>query len=228
MIPLINCDALILATGASRQTDIDLLVDETESIIRAFNIPLREKQKISNQEIIQHHNNIVIFQKNGYKRQLKSHSLISQKTLSNLIDSIDEKETEEIYIPGIFQDNILKKISEQYSELFKGKTILVNNPTFLLVGTRDINHLMDIIEDILNKGIKIKTLYNLPILAVTINPFYPKYSRFGKDSYEMAWIDGYQLYQKMRNRLALPIINIMGEESPELVIVIKKFLNINK
>jgi len=227
MIPLIYCDALILTTGASRHTDIDLLVDEIESMSRVFTLPLRKHKQVSNKELKMYQNNIVIIQKKGNPILLKGHSLINQKTFDSLINIIGNQECEEIYIPGIISDTVLKKIINKYYLLFQRKTIIINNPAFLLVGSRYIGYLKDIIDDILSRGIKLKTLYKLPILAVTINPFYPKYSRFGKDSYEAAYIDEEQLYQKMKKEVPFPVINIKGEGSTKLEMIIKKFLNIS-
>lgn len=227
MIPLIYCDALILTTGASRHTDIDLLVDEIESMSRVFTLPLRKHKQVSNEELKMYQNNIVIIQNKRNSILLKGHSLINQKTFDSLINIIGNQECEEIYIPGIISDTVLKKIINKYYLLFQGKTIIINNPAFLLVGSRYIGYLKDIIDDILSRGIKLKTLYKLPILAVTINPFYPKYSRFGKDSYEAAYIDEEQLYQKMKKKVPFPVINIKGEDSTKLEMIIKKFLNIS-
>jgi hypothetical protein len=227
MIPLIYCDALILTTGASRHTDIDLLVDEIESMSRVFTLPLRKHKQVSNEELKMYQNNIVIIQNKRNSILLKGHSLINQKTFDSLINIIGNQECEEIYIPGIISDTVLKKIINKYYLLFQGKTIIINNPAFLLVGSRYIGYLKDIIDDILSRGIKLKTLYKLPILAVTINPFYPKYSRFGKDSYEAAYIDEEQLYQKMKKEVPFPVINIKGEGSTKLEMIIKKFLNIS-
>ncbi len=226
MIPLIHCDALILATGASRNTNIDFLVDEVDSICRAFSLPLRKEEDIFHQEIKGiNKNNITIIQKNGYFKQINEHSLLGLETFNKLINIIDEKESEEIYIPGIIHDKFLKKITNKYSLLFQGKTIIINNPAFLLIGSQDISHLKDLFVDIFNKGIKLKTLYKLPILAVTINPFYPKYSRFGKNSYEEAYINEEQLFQEMKKRVQFPVINIKSESSAKLEVVIKKVLN---
>lgn len=227
MIPLIYCDALILTTGASRHTDIDLLVDEIESMSRVFTLPLRKHKQVSNKELKMYQNNIVIIQNKRNSILLKGHSLINQKTFDSLINIIGNQECEEIYIPGIISDTVLKKIINKYYLLFQRKTIIINNPAFLLVGSRYIGYLKDIIDDILSRGIKLKTLYKLPILAVTINPFYPKYSRFGKDSYEAAYIDEEQLYQKMKKEVPFPVINIKGEGSTKLEMIIKKFLNIS-
>lgn len=227
MIPLIYCDALILTTGASRHTDIDLLVDEIESMSRVFTLPLRKHKQVSNEELKMYQNNIVIIQNKRNSILLKGHSLINQKTFDSLINIIGNQECEEIYIPGIISDTVLKKIINKYYLLFQRKTIIINNPAFLLVGSRYIGYLKDIIDDILSRGIKLKTLYKLPILAVTINPFYPKYSRFGKDSYEAAYIDEEQLYQKMKKKVPFPVINIKGEGSTKLEMIIKKFLNIS-
>ena len=225
MIPLIHCDALILTTGASRHTDIDLLVDEIESMSRVFSLPLRKNKQVSSEELKMYQNNIAIIQNKKNPILLKGHSLINQKTFDSLINVIGNQECEEIYIPGIILDNVLKKIIYKYYLLFQGKTIIINNPIFLLIGSRDIGHLKDLIDDTLNRGIKLKVLHRLPILAITINPFYPKYNRFGKDRYKAAYIDEEQLYQKMKKRVPFPVINIKGEDSTKLVMIIKKFLN---
>ncbi len=227
MIPLIHCDALILTTGASRHTDIDLLVDEIESMSTVFNLPLRKDKQVSSEELKMYQNNIAIIQNKENPILLKGHSLINQKTFDSLINVIGNQECEEIYIPGIIPDNVLKKIIYKYHLLFQGKTIIINNPIFLLIGSRDIGHLKDLIGDTLNRGIKLKVLHRLPILAITINPFYPKYNRFGKDRYKAAYIDEGQLYQKMKKRIPFPVINIKGEDSTKLAMIIKKFLNIS-
>ena len=227
MIPLIHCDALILTTGASRHTDIDLLVDEIESMSRVFSLPLRKNKQVSSEELKMYQNNIAIIQNKENPILLKGHSLINQKTFDSLINVIGNQECEEIYIPGIILDNVLKKIIYKYYLLFQGKTIIINNPIFLLIGSRDIGHLKDLIDDTLNRGIKLKVLHRLPILAITINPFYPKYNRFGKDRYKAAYIDEGQLYQKMKKRVPFPVINIKGEDSTKLAMIIKKFLNIS-
>ena len=228
IIPLIYCDALIVATGASRNTNIDLLVDETESIARVYSLPLKDSNGHFNQEIRIHQNSIIIFKKNGDSVPLNDYSLLSQQTLNNIVDNLDRKQWEEIYIPGIIQDIILNEMIEKYSDFLKGKTILINNPAYLLVGSTNIGHLKNLINHIVMKGINLKTIHHLPVLAITINPFYPKVHRYGKDSYEAAWVDKYQLYKKMKNRISFPVINVKEEESnKKLIMVIENFLSVN-
>lgn len=227
MMPLIHCDALILTTGASRHTDIDLLVDEIDSMSKVFSLPIRRKDKFSNEELSISQNKIVIIQRKGNPVLLDAPSLINQKILNSLIDTIGGQQYEEVYIPGIITDTILKKIIKRHYLSFQGKTIIINNPTFLLIGSQDMSHLKDLINNMLNRGIKLKTLCNLPILAATINPFYPKYSRFEKNSYKAAYIDEEQLYQKMRNRLPFPVLNIKGEGSAKLLMIMQKYLNVS-
>lgn len=226
MMPLVYCDALVLTTGAARHTDINLLVDEIESMSKVFSLPLREGKNISNEEIKSFQNNIVIIKKNDGIRKLSGHSLLNQKTFSILIDSIRGEEPAEIYIPGIIQDKILKKISEKHFKLFQGKTILIDNPILLLVGTQDIYYFKNLLSNLSNRDIAIKTLTTIPVLAITINPFYPKYSRYGKENYEMAYIDSNQLYQKMKEKIPFPIINIIGEDSEKLLFAVKEFMNV--
>ena len=92
MIPLIHCDALILTTGASRHTDIDLLVDEIESMSRVFGLPLRKDKQVSSEELKMYQNNIAIIQNKENPILLKGHSLINQKTFDSLINVIGNQE----------------------------------------------------------------------------------------------------------------------------------------
>lgn len=227
MIPLVYCDALILATGASRNTDINLLVNETKSICSLYQLPLRIDRKISNLEIRENDEMITIFKKNGTKTCLNERSMIKKKTADYIIQNIDE-DTEEIFIPGIIHDMVLKEMVKQYHKLLMGKAILISNPAFLLVASKDISHLKDLIDEIHSYGIKVQTLQHFPILAVIINPFYPRYNRYGKESYEGAWIDYKELYQEMRYHISLPVINIKEKGSQELLRVIAAFLSDNK
>jgi len=227
MIPLIYCDALILATGASRLPDIHLLVEETKSISFLYQLPLREEQKISNHEIQTNQKFITIFQENGTKIVLNSYSLINQKTADNILKKVD-KETREIYIPGIIQDRILLKMIEKHIEVLFGKAILINNPAYLLIASQDIDHLKELINEIQKSRIILRTLQNLPILAVTINPFYPNYNRCGDQEYEIAWIDRQKLYEEMSCNIHLPVINIKEKGSRKLIQVLEKYLGIDE
>lgn len=228
IIPLIYCDALILATGASRHTDIPLLVKETKGIISLYQLPVRKQQRISNQSIQTEQKSITIFQKDGTNISLPSHSLMSKKTVDQIIENI-HPDTKEIYIPGIIHNRILEDMIQKYALQLRGQTFLINNPAFLLVGSQEVSHLNQLILKIQEKGISLYTLHHLPILAVTINPFYPKYNRFGKEDYKAAWVDRQELYQQMSRNLDLPVIDIKEKKgNKKLIQVMEEFLDIHR
>ena len=56
--------------------------------------------------------------------------------------------------------------------------------------------------------IKLKVIKTLPILAITINPFYPLY-RYGNNKYESAWVDRDTLYNKIKSIVNIPVIDIV-------------------
>jgi len=109
-----------------------------------------------------------------------------------------------------------------------GKAILINNPAYLLIASQDIDHLKELINEIQKSRIILRTLQNLPILAVTINPFYPNYNRCGDQEYEIAWIDRQKLYEEMSCNIHLPVINIKEKGSRKLIQVLEKYLGIDE
>lgn len=227
MIPLIYCDALIFATGASRNTNVDFLADEIESMYQVFNLPFRKKETNFDNNFLIRQKNITIIQQDGNRIVLKDHSLLNQKILTELVNHLNENDSQEIYIPGIIQDSFLTKIAQDYYRLFEDKSIIIHNPAFLLVGSKNIAGLKTLLRALAAKRIIVKTLQSLPILAVTINPFYPKYSRFGTEKYEIAYIDEFYLYNKMKNKVNFPVINVEGEGKEKILPVLKKMVNIN-
>jgi len=66
----------------------------------------------------------------------------------------------------------------------------------------------------------------IPILAITVNPFYPLY-RYENSRYEKGWVNRDKLYNKVKSLVAIPVIDIVMEGSDNLFNIIEKEFSIN-
>jgi hypothetical protein len=102
--------------------------------------------------------------------------MISLKTEQSKISpcNIDEKMT----------DKFAAKYNLPFDEPIKGKNVIIPNLTHLLVGSNIIS-LIDTLLKIKKLWINLKIIKTIPILAITVNPFYPLY-RYENSRYEKA------------------------------------------
>jgi len=217
--PMIETDGIIIATGASRNANIDFLVKETKAVYELLSLP-----KVSKDEF--HHfsqiNEIILFPENSNKknRLLNYGSLIDESTVNEIINTIHD--TQIIFIPALIAESALKQLNDGLGKLWSNKNLVIKDSIKLLTGGNPEN-LLDEINRIKKNGGNVKTLRNLPLLAITVNPFYPKY-RFEKNIYEPGYIDKKELLEKMRNAVKIPVIDIKLEGATTLLEILSGYL----
>ncbi len=224
IVPLMKTDALILATGAARSISNDFLIKEVQCICDLFDLPKIEKKGLMNLKNIEQ-KVITLIQNDNLKRFLRINSLINLADLLELTSNLDDK-TNSIFIPGILTEFALKELIKKNIKLSKSKNIIISNPSHLLVGSNPIS-LFDILFEMKKLEIKLKVIKTLPILAITINPFYPLY-RYGNNKYESAWVDRDKLYNKIKSIVSIPVIDIVREGGNNLFDIIKKEFNLSQ
>jgi hypothetical protein len=67
----------------------------------------------------------------------------------------------------------------------------------------------------------LKIIKTIPILAITVNPFYPLY-RYENSRYEKGWVNREELYNKVKSVVSIPVIDIVKEGGNGLFDIIKK------
>jgi len=223
IVPLMKTNALILTTGAARNINIDFLLTEIKCISSLFKLP-----KIGKKDFINLENNekkvITLIQKDCSKKYLKTNSLISLSDIQELINRLDE-ETQLVFIPGVLTEFALNELLKKEVKLLKEKNIIIPNPTHLLVGSNTIS-LMDTLLKIKKIRINLKIVETIPILAITVNPFYPLY-RYENSRYEKSWVNREELYNKVKFAVSVPVIDIIKEGGNGLFNIIKKEFNFN-
>jgi hypothetical protein len=125
--------------------------------------------------------------------------MISLKTEQSKISpcNIDEKMT----------DKFAAKYNLPFDEPIKGKNVIIPNLTHLLVGSNIIS-LIDTLLKIKKLWINLKIIKTIPILAITVNPFYPSY-RYENSRYEKGWVNKKELYNKVKSVVSIPVIDIV-------------------
>jgi len=223
IVPLMKADALILTTGAARSVSNDFLVKEVQCICNLFDLPKIDKKDLMNlkgtdQKVV------TLVQEDNSKRFLTINSLINLSDIQELISRLDEG-TQSVFIPGVLTELTLKELIKKNRELLKNKSIIILNPSHLLIGSNPIS-LTDILFEMKNLGINLKVVETIPILAITINPFYPLY-RYDDNKYENAWVNREGLYKNIKASIHLPVIDIVREGSNNLSEIINRKFNLS-
>lgn len=220
IVPMIETDGIILATGASRNVNILALAQEVKALHELLNLTEASK---SEQKYFSRIKKITLIPKNNCKKfyYLNYGSLIDDMTKNEIVKNI--KDIKMIFIPALISESTLKKLNNDLDGLWANKTLIIRDPIKLIAGGNPEILLKQINKIRLNNG-NVKVLKNLPLLAITVNPFFPKY-RFDKGCYEPGYIDRNKLVETMRTTVDIPIIDIKYDGSSKIKETILNYLH---
>lgn len=192
--PMVETQGIIMATGASRNTDIDELVSETAAIAATYQLP--KWNRLAEENV------------------LESGSILDEVMTERLLEKC-LVDTETIRIQGIIGARAFSALIENGLEKIKGKKLVLADPTKLLVSgsPTQLHKWMGILE---KEGVKLLLERQLPLRLITINPFYPQY-RYASHDYEAAYVDKQRLKSEMLKHLKVPVVNVL-EESEETML----------
>lgn len=219
MAPMIETDCMILATGASRNRNIDELVKETCSIYKIFSLAeVSAEQK----EILENIDKITLIGDEKMKiiHGLPYSALVTKAAVDHLVDKIDLFDI--IFIPALVSEIMLKELNKGINKRWKNKTLIIKDPIKIITGGNPAN-ICNEMEEILFTGGTIKVVKNIPIIAVSVNPFYPKY-RYDTNDYKPSFLDREQLFFKMKKAVPSLIVDIKRYGFEDLIKTIKGIL----
>lgn len=203
LAPMIVTEGLILATGASRTPDIDRLAEETAAIHAMLNLPI-----VSWAEEVIGTEEISIRRVDGSSSRLGFGSLLLPGMVETLLQSIEEQ-TEGIYIPGVIEEQALKRLVDALVERgLKGELVL-RDPIKLLVGG-DPLVLAAALTRLKQAGIALKVCASLPLRLITVNPFYPRY-RVQYRNYQPDFVDAGLLKTTIQSKVSGKVINVLED-----------------
>ncbi len=202
--PMVETDGFILATGASRTPDIIRLAHETELIWRISNLPtvphaleLAERRPAT----------VTLFTSDlKVLFYLPGTSLLSEEDAASVIRAAHDGAAY-LYVPGIIGERAFAYLTDHAAELPKYMFLTLPDPIKILAFATPVAY-YDWIVKLEKQGVLTGVLKRIPMLAVTLNPFYPEF-RFDTESYCPAYVDPIRLRVIVSQQVQVPVYNVV-------------------
>ncbi|VBB05856.1 Hypothetical protein LUCI_1067 [Lucifera butyrica] len=210
--PMVETDGFVLATGAARTPDISRLARETEWIWGICNILVVPRAaELARRNL----DRVTLLTPELEKIQdWPLSSLLSVRDTAGLFLK-SAPEDSYLYIPGIVSMAALRLMSEIFRRNARRVVLAFADPVKLLV-SGEIGLLNQLLEDLDRAGALVGVLKRVPLMAVTINPFYPEY-RTESMSYQPATVDFIRLQVAIQKNIRVPVYNVCRQGAKELV-----------
>lgn len=185
--PMVETQGLIMATGAARTTNLPKLAEETCALSAILNLP----QWFPREET-----------------SLAASSLLNEGMVKELLEQVTP-ETRAIVVAGIIGEKSFQALLEMGRKILPGKALVLPDPIKVLVaGAPDF--MLEVIEKLANSGTPVYVRNPFPLLAITINPFYPRY-RYASHDYEPAYVDKKELKEAIAGKCKVPVVDVVEE-----------------
>ena len=216
MVPMSAADAVIITTGASRSTHIPHLARETRAIHDIFTL---HGLKIAS-PLSQMPENVTLFYHKGEKKTLAFSSLLGQEEAETIAACVNPDLTG-IAVPGAVALHSLKAFLEKNRASLSNVAFYFHSPPMLLAGGKPLA-VWENLKTLDQRGANAVYHKPLPIIAVTINPFYPR--QIGRRGmFEADYVDKEELYREFSETLDVPVFNIKRKGVEDLFRLIQNF-----
>lgn len=184
MAPLVEAQALLLCTGAARNSDPDLLAAETRQVVKILKTAaLEEKGPVA-----------------------RLTSVVNQAGFEKFMESLQNAET--VCLEGIFSELYYSKLLERVGSPASRRLIFADSIKLLLSGGAGATlRLIDALE---LKGLRVGVGANLNLAAVTVCPYYPRY-RYDIKEYEATYADKDKLLSSLSAVLTVPVFDVVRQ-----------------
>ena len=213
--PMTEADGLILATGAAKTPDIVQVALETEKIAYISQLPKVPYAAAVMQQKIK---TIAMLDAKGYAVKTWPQNSLLRARDAEIILQNKSDHYRYLYIPGIIGKDALRMLSDILCTACQPKILAFADPIKLLAAN-DAIHYQAMIQQMSDQGIFVGVLRRIPLLAVTVNPFYPEY-RLNSKTYAPAYVDFVRLRVAVQKRLNIPVYNVIEQGSKGLVDII--------
>jgi len=182
--PLVVAQALLLCTGAARNSDVELLAAETRLVVDILKTPALEEQ--------------------GPTAHLAS--VLNQAGFDRFVDAVQNFET--VHLDGLFSELYYFKFLEEAGPLAGKRLIFADAIKLLLSGNAEATHRL--LGRLRSKGLRVGVNAGLNLAAVTVNPYYPKY-RYDLKEYEATYVDKDELQARVAAGLTAPVFDVVRQ-----------------
>ncbi|SDK87353.1 lysine 5,6-aminomutase reactivase subunit KamB [Natronincola ferrireducens] len=185
-------EATILATGAVVSRDIHKVVQETLHQVDLFNLsPLEDDMMALLIDSLLEDKAYSIVNNKGEVKRLDIKTAINGGTV---IGRALEEDSAYVILSGSLVKKTLEDIMT-VTDLYKNVTFVVKDATKIFIGPQDWKFFI-------KRGFNIKVAEKINTLVATLNPYAPQGYQFNPKDF----------YQRMKETLPLPVIDVMLEE----------------
>ncbi len=184
---------MVLATGAVIGKNMEEVIGKTKYEVQKLQIPFLEDQNdIIKLQQYCNNNSSVLWTKSGEIQSFKSPtSLLLMKDIKGYLAKT-KAQTKYIFVNGAFTGTIARMIIK-YN--LKNITIVIPDSTKLFINQMEYNYLT-------KNGIKIRVLYPINLVALTINPYNPEGESLEKENFLL----------NIKKQFDIPVFNVKSEE----------------
>ena len=196
ILPFVEMDGIILATGASRFVDIGSLCADTRAMLRILQIPVLP----------------------SLEETLQTDSLLTEAAYSSFLKQACDFRA--IRFSGVVMQKFLKAMADEPG--LAGKRLLLTDPLKLLIAglPQETN---EALENLRRARVEVGVERSLRILGLTVNPYYPRY-RISRQDYEPAYVDKEALYQALSACSNVPCYDIVWQGGGNMIDSIRSLL----
>ena len=165
-------DAIIIATGAALSKDMNETIKKTKQVVLSFDLPIEKSY-------IEKPYQMAILLSNDKK-------LIKEKNMDAILPY--HKHIEGLEIKGALTTKMIEFMVKNRIKNFK---LIIEDPTKLMLDIKQYEHLKQL-------NIKLCVLKQIPIIALTINPFSPSGYHYDKNLF----------YQEIKKHIDIEVYNV--------------------
>lgn len=210
--PMSATDGFILATGAARTPNIVKLSQETGAFARIAGLPVAPNAvELAERGITQ----VTLFDPRLTNLQsIPVTSLLTEADIAGLLYE-PPPDGSQLYIPGIISKRAIDALKQVYKKQSRRLFLTFENSLKVLI-TDDPEATYQEINEMESLGIVTGVLKRVPLLAITVNPFYPEF-RVKDNSYCKAFVDPIRLELAIKSQVHVPVCNVVRQGARGLV-----------
>ena len=211
--PMVETDGIILAIGPSYSSDIKKIAEDVMYFELIFSQPLLSQAEADfgsfRDSVILSETGVVLDNYPAYLHNIDD--------VGSLMKHIAKAKY--FYCPGVITLQCLRVLADtMFSE---GMKFIFNDPVQLIL-SGDINYVGNAIRKIISKGGIIQYRRMLPLISITICPFYPDHHP-EDGSYSPAFIDKNKLIEELNKLIKTEIYDVVEQGGENLAEKIENF-----
>lgn len=209
LAPMAAAEGIIFTTGAARSTDLNQLAEEMRAIDGLLGLPVYSQESAREAALA----SITIQSEDGQFRYTGIPNLLDEEQADALLRQWSPR-PHAILLPGVVTTHALDYLVDRLGSQVGQVHFVADNPLLLLLADEPPRTWQTIcsIEKI---GGRFSVLRPVPLLAVTVNPFYP--ARFRGGPFDAAYVDKTALKEKIAAAVRVPVVNVREEGSQVLL-----------